>query len=257
MSQQQWYRQLVAAKQKSEPVDSLEASFGSLTIPEAYAVQDRIIADRLKDGERIIGWKVGATSQAIMEQLGINEPVYGCMTSSSVHNAATPVAASAFCRLAVEGEIAFVMGKKLRGPGITAADVLTATAGVMGAFELVDCRIKGWQPTVAEAVADNSLHAGLIMGATLLPAAGLDLQTEGVILKKNGRLLASACGIEALGNPLNVVTWLANKLADVDHEIREGEIVLTGSLTEYFFVTPGDSVEVCFSHLGAIDLAVD
>ena len=256
MSKQQWYRHLVTAKEKSEPVESLETAFGGLTIEEAYAVQDMIIADRLKKDERIIGWKVGATSQAIMNQLGINEPVYGCMTSSSVHNSYAPVKASGFCRLAVEGEIAFVMGKKLRGPGITPADVLTATAGIMGAVELVDSRIKGWKPTIAEAVADNSMHAGLIMGAAMIPAAELDLQTEGVVMKTNGRLLASACGIEALGNPLNVVTWLANKLAEFDHEIREGQIVLTGSLTKYFFVTPGDAVETIFSHLGAIDFAV-
>ncbi len=256
MVQQQWYRRLVEANQGVEPVDSLESTVGSLTIEEAYGVQDRIISDRLKDGERIIGWKVGATSQAIMDQLGINEPVYGCMTSSSIHTSDRSVDSSEFCRLAVEGEIAFVMNKRLRGPGITPADVLTATAGIMGAVELVDCRTKGWKPTIAEAVADNSLHAGLILGATMLPVSGLNLQTEGVILTQNGRLVASACGIEALGNPLNVVTWLANKLAHVDHEIREGEIILTGSLTEYFFVSPGDFVEAVFSHLGSVGFVV-
>ena len=126
----------------------------------------------------------------------------------------------------------------------------------VGAVELVDCRTKGWKPTIAEAVADNSLHAGLILGATMLPVSSLNLQTEGVILTQNGRLVSSACGIEALGNPLNVVTWLANKLAHFDHEIREGEIILTGSLTEYFFVSPGDFVEAVFSHLGSVDFAV-
>ncbi len=256
MVQQKWQRRLVKAKQAADPIDSLESTVGSLTIEEAYSVQDRIITDRLKDGERIIGWKVGATSQAIMDQLGINEPVYGCMTSSSIHMSHTPVKSSEFCRLAVEGEIAFVMNKRLRGPGITPADVLTATAGIMGAVELVDCRTRGWKPTIAEAVADNSLHAGLILGATMLPVSGLNLQTEGVILRQNGRLVASACGIEALGSPLNVVTWLANKLAHVDHEIREGEIILTGSLTQYVFVSPGDFVEAVFSHLGSVGFAV-
>ena len=256
MVQEQWYRQLVEAKQGAKPADSLESTVGSLSIEEAYRVQDRIITDRLKDGERIIGWKVGATSQAIMDQLGINEPVYGCMTSSSTHMSNTPVKSAAFCRLAVEGEIAFVMNKRLRGPGVTPSDVLTATAGIMGAVELVDCRTKGWKPTIAEAVADNSLHAGLILGATMLPVSGLNLQTEGVILTQNGRLVSSACGIEALGNPLNVVTWLANKLAHFDHEIREGEIILTGSLGEYFFVSPGDFVQAAFSHLGSVDFAV-
>ena len=185
MVQERWYQQLVEAGRKIEPVESLESTLGRLSVEEAYGVQDRIVADRLKEGERIIGWKVGATSLAVMEKLGINEPVFGCMTSSSVHSAHEPVKASAFCRLAVEGEIAFVMNKKLRGPGVTTADVLTAAAGVMGAVELVDCRVKAWKPTIAEAIADNSMHAGLILGSALLPPASLDLQTEGVVLKKN------------------------------------------------------------------------
>lgn len=256
MIQKQWFEGLLRALQKGEPVESLESTLGGISVGEAYAVQRMMIEERRKAGEKIIGWKVGATSQAVMEQLKISEPVFGCMTSSSAYSADVPVRSSAFCRMAVEGEIAFVMGENLPGPGVTPADVLAATAGIMGAVELVDCRINGWKPTIAEIVADNALHAGVIAGPTKVPAAGLDRQREGVALKKNSRLLASAHGIEALGDPLNVVTWLANTLANFDHEIREGDIILTGSLTKYFFVSPGDTVDVSFSNLGEIHFNV-
>ncbi|CAB5160616.1 hypothetical protein D3OALGA1CA_5034 [Olavius algarvensis associated proteobacterium Delta 3] len=254
--QKEWFESLLSAHQKIAPVASLESTCGAITVDEAYAVQRMMIEERCKAGERIVGWKVGATSQAVMEQLGINEPVYGRMTSSSLHSPDVPAKVSDFCRMAIEGEIAFVMGRDLRGPGISPADVLTATAGIMGAVELVDCRINGWKPTVAEIIADNALHAGVILGPIQVPAAGLDLQGEGVALKKNGRLLARAHGTEALGNPSHVVTWLVNTLANFGHEIRGGDIILTGSLTKYFFVSPGDTVDVSFSNLGEIHFIV-
>ena len=256
MTQRQWMERLLEAGNTNTPVESLESVFGGIDLDEAYTVQDLMIAERLKAGEMIIGWKVGATSQAVMEQLNISEPVYGCMTSASVHPPHRPVRASGFCRMAIEGEIAFVMGEDLRGPGIAPADVLSATGGIMGAVELVDCRIKGWKPTIAEIIADNALHAGVILGPTRMPAAGLNLRKEGVMLKKNGSVLADACGSEALGDPLNVVTWLVNKLADFGHGLGKGDIILTGSLTKYFFVAPGDELEVSFSNLGQIQFTV-
>lgn len=252
----QWLASLQEARELREPVDSLAATYGGISIDEAYAVQRMMIEDRCRAGERIIGWKVGATSQAVMEQLEINEPVYGCMTSTSVHSPDEPLMASDFCRVAVEGEIAFVMGRSLRGPGIAPFDVLSATAGIMGAVELVDCRMKGWKGTIAEIIADNALHAGLMLGPNSLPIDNVNLPEESVALRQNGRLLASASGKEALGNPLNVVTWLANKLAGFGLGLREGDIVLTGSLTKYFFLSPWDDVEVTFSKLGAIQFTV-
>ena len=253
---QRWYSGLLKAHEEANPIDSLSSTIGELSMEEAYEVQAMLVEDRIKKGERIIGWKVGATSRAVMDQLKINEPILGCMTSHSYYSAVREVKASDFCRLAVEGEIAFVMGKPLRGPGITHADVILATSGVMGAVELVDCRVKDWKITTSEAVADNACHAGIILGPFMKPISGFDLTQEGVVLTKNGRILASACGVEALGNPLNVVAWLANKLSEFDKEIHAGEIVSTGSLTEFFFVEPGDVVDVSFSSLGSIQFAV-
>ncbi|MCK4816935.1 2-keto-4-pentenoate hydratase, partial [bacterium] len=122
--------------------------------------------------------------------------------------------------------------------------------------ELVDSRIKDWKMNISEAIADNSLHAGIILGPFMRPISGFDLLHEGVVMNKNGRLLASACGVEALGNPVNIVTWLANKLSGFDRAIQTGEIILTGSLTKFFFVNPGDVVDVSFSNLGSIQFPI-
>jgi len=253
----QWVKALLEANEKTKPTDSLSSAFGDLTMEEAYAVQDMVVKERLEKGERVIGWKIGATSRAVMDQLKINEPILGCITTRSEHSFLNQVKASHFCRLAVEGEIAFVMGKPLKGPGVTKTDVIQATAGIMGAVELVDCRITDWQVTTPEAISDNAMHGGIILGPFMRSISGLDLIHEGIIMYRNGHLMASACGVEALGDPLNVVVWLANKLGTLGKELGAGAVVSTGSLTRFFFVDPGDVIDVSFSNLGRVHFSID
>jgi len=252
----QWFNALLKATEEVRPIDSLSSAFEDLTMEEAYEVQEMVVKERLKKGERVIGWKIGATSRSVMDQLKINEPILGCMTTQSEHSFLHEVKASHFCRLAVEGEIAFVMGKPLKGPGITKTDVIQATAGIMGAVELVDCRIRDWQVTTPEAISDNAMHGGIILGPSMKSISGFDLIHEGIVMHRNGHLLASACGVEALGNPLNVVVWLANKLGVLGKELGAGAIVSTGSLTRFFFVDPGDVIDVSFSNLGRIHFSI-
>jgi len=251
---QKWCDALWDAIKVKKPIDSPGANLGQLTVDQAYAVQAMVVERRIQNGERVIGWKVGATSQAVLDQLRgvIDEPIAGCMTSSSIYTNVNGIKASHFCSLRFEGEIAFIMEKPLRGPGITNADVMMATFGVTSCVELVDSRISSWDENITEAIADNSAHGGIILGPIVKPLTELDLRHEGVVVSKNGRLLGSACGCEALGSPINVVTWLANKLAQFDRGIEAGDIITTGSLTKFFSVEPGDVVDVSYAHLGSI-----
>ena len=253
---QRWYKALWKAYQDVKPIDSLTSTMGKLSVDEAYDVQAMLVENKIRNGERVIGWKVGCTSQATMEQVKIDEPIIGCMTSGSHYFPLIDLKISDFCKLGVEGEIAFVMDKPLKGPGITNSDVIMATSGIMGAVELVDSRTRDWKVNISEAIADNSLHAGVILGPFMRPVSGFDMRHEGVVICKNGHLLASGCGVEALGNPVNVVTWLANRLSAFDREIKAGQIILTGSLTKFFFVEPGDVVDVSFSNLGGIQFSI-
>ena len=251
-----WFNSLLKANEETEPIGSLSSAFGDLTTEEAYEVQDMVLKERLKKGERVIGWKIGATSRAIMDQLKVKEPILGCMTTRSEYSFLNGVKASHFYRLAVEGEIAFVMGETLKGPGITKTDVIQATEGIMGAVELVDCRVTDWQATTSEAIADNAMHGGIILGPFMKSISGLDLTHEGIVMYRNGHLLASACGVEALGDPVNVVVWLANKLGALGKELDTGAVVSTGSLTSFFFVDPADVIDVSFSNLGQIHFSI-
>ena len=249
-----WCNALWQALQDRQAIEPPSTSFGALTVGEAYSVQKMVLEKKIQAGEQCIGWKVGATSQAVLDQLQgvVDEPIFGCMTGSSIHSESNGVAASRFCRLGFEGEIAFIMAKPLRGPGVTSADVMMATYGVMACVELVDRRIKGRSGTVIDTIADNSGHGGIIPGSVVKPIAGLDLRYEGVVCTKNGRLLGSGCGVEALGNPVNVVVWLANKLSGFGLQIEAGDIVTTGSLIPFYPLEPGDVVDVAYTRLGGI-----
>jgi 2-keto-4-pentenoate hydratase len=252
-----WLNNLMEAHRSKKSSESLIRSIGELSEKEAYEVQFDLVQKLMDQKESIIGWKVGATSYPIMKQIGIDEPIFGHMIQTSDYTSSKEIKASDFCNLAVEAEIAFILNKALKGPGVTSADVFSSTAYITGAVELVDCRVTAWQPAITEAIADNSLHAGMILGPVMEKIEGLDLRLEGAVISKNGTLLASGCGIEALGNPINVVTWLANKLSEYDREIEAGNIILTGSLTNYFRVEPGDTMDVSFSNLGSIQFHID
>ena len=257
-NKQEWCEALWEAVNGAMPIGPATSNLGELSVAEAYEVQAMVIEKRIQKGERIVGWKVGATSRVLLEMLrGItDEPVFGCMTTNSVYTNGSEIAASKFCSPLFEGEIAFIMGKPLKGPGITSADVAMATFGVAAGVELVDSRLKAGDGDFNNFIADNSGHAGFVLGSTVRPISDLDLRVEGVMLRKNGRLLGSACGCEALGNPINVVAWLANKLAQFDREIGAGEIITTGTLGQPIPIEAGDVIDVSYTNLGSIQFYV-
>jgi len=255
---QEWRDALWEAVNSAKPIGPAASNLGELTLEEAYEVQAMVIEKRIQKGERVVGWKAGATNRAILEMLrGVtDEPVFGCMTTNSVHTNGSSISASRFCAPSFEGEIAFIMEKPLRGPGITSTDVAMATFGVVAGVELVDSRLKVGDGDFSSFLADNSGHAGIILGSTVRPITDLDLRLEGVMITKNGRLLGSACGCEALGNPINVVVWLANKLAQFDRKIEAGEIITTGTLGQVIPVEAGDVIDVSYTKLGSVQFYV-
>jgi 2-keto-4-pentenoate hydratase len=255
---EKWCDTLWKALNTATPADKTAAGLGDLTVAEAYEVQARLLQRKLDRGERIIGWKVGATHPAILDVLkGItDEPVFGSMTSRSLYPNGSGIPASNFCTPALEGEIAFILEKPLAGPGLTPADVALATHGVVGSVELVDSRIVVTDGDFRNIMADNSAHAGILLGPNVRPLVDLDLRLEGVVVSKNGRVLHSACGCEALGNPIHVVTWLANKLAEFDLRLEAGQIVTTGTLGQVTPIEAGDVIDVSYTHLGSIQFYV-
>ncbi len=239
--------QALTQRQMLEPLTNRHAD---ITIEDAYAIQQKMLARRLAAGEKVVGKKIGVTSQAVMNMLGVFQPDFGWLTDGMVFNEGESVPANTLIQPKAEGEIAFLLKKTLQGPGVTAADVLAATEGVMACFEIVDSRIRDWKIKIQDTVADNASCGVLVLGDRLVDVRDIDLATCGMVLEKNGEIVATGAGAAALGHPANAVAWLANTLGRLGIALEAGEVVLSGSLGIMVPVQAGDNLRVTIGGIG-------
>jgi 2-oxopent-4-enoate/cis-2-oxohex-4-enoate hydratase len=241
------YQALVDAK----TVKPLTDRHPDITIEDAYKIQQQLMKLRLNAGERVIGKKIGVTSKAVMNMLGVYQPDFGYLTDGMVYNEGQAIPMSRLIQPKAEGEIAFVLKKTLKGPGISSADVLAATEGVMACFEIVDSRIQDWKIKIQDTVADNASCGVFVLGDRLVDPRDVDLQTCGMVLEKNGDIVATGAGAAALGAPANAVAWLANTLGLLGIALEAGEVVMSGSLAIMVPVAAGDNLRVTIGGIGS------
>lgn len=247
---QQLGDELFDALQNRNTLAPLTSRHPDITITDAYQIQQRMMARRLAAGERVIGKKIGVTSKAVMNMLGVYQPDFGWLTDGMVYNEGEAIPANTLIQPKAEGEIAFMLKKTLKGPGITAADVLAATDGVMACFEIVDSRIQDWKIKIQDTVADNASCGVFVLGDRLVDPRDVDLATCGMVLEKNGEIVATGAGAAALNHPANAVAWLANTLGAHGIALEAGEVVLSGSLGIMVPVTAGDNLRVTIGGIG-------
>jgi 2-keto-4-pentenoate hydratase len=224
--------------------------YGKLTIDQCYHIQLGLIEHRVAAGERQIGWKVGLTSPAIQQQFGFHEPVFGCVLDSKPSGhlfAPTDLIAPGF-----ENELCMRLGADLSGT-ITLEEAQAAIDAVYPSLEIIETR-GPFTEQIALALADNAQQKTVILGAPVaLPADLASIEARVMI---NGGQVAIGTGDAVLGNPLNSVVWLAGKLGSYGRRLQAGEIVMTGSFTRQFPITPGDRIETIFSGLGVVATAM-
>ena len=241
------YQALVDAK----TVHPLTERHPDISIEDAYQIQKQLMKLRLAAGERVIGKKIGVTSKAVMNMLGVYQPDFGYLTDGMVYNEGQAIPMSRLIQPKAEGEIAFVLKKTLKGPGISSADVLAATEGVMACFEIVDSRIHDWKIKIQDTVADNASCGVFVLGDRLVDPRDVDLNTCGMVLEKNGDIVATGAGAAALGAPANAVAWLANTLGRLGIALEAGEVVMSGSLAIMVPVAAGDNLRVTIGGIGS------
>ena len=239
------------------PIAPLSSRGPAFSLEDAYRVQQRFIERRLQAGESVIGKKIGLTSRAVMNMLGVDQPDFGQLLSGMLYNDGESVPVSSLIAPRAEGEIAFVLKRDLIGPGLTAADVLAATEGVMACFEVVDSRIADWKIEIQDTVADNASCGVFVLGNQLVSPRGLDLSLVGMALEKNGELVATGAGAASLGHPVNAMVWLANKLGSLGIPLKAGEVILSGSLAALVPVKAGDSLHMSLGGLGSCTVRFD
>jgi 2-keto-4-pentenoate hydratase len=250
----QYAEQLAKAEADRVGTAPLTSIDPDLTVKEAYYIQLENIDKKLAQGQKIVGKKIGLTSLAMQQMLGVDEPDYGHLLDSMVVENGGSISIEQVLQPKVEAEIAFILKKELRGPNVTALDVLQATDYVVPALEIVDSRIKDWKIKLADTVADNASSGFYVLGGKPAKIEDIDLELIGMVLTKNGELVNTGVGAAALGNPANCVAWLANKLSEFDIPLRAGEVILSGALSAAAEAKKGDSFTARFAHIGQVSV---
>ncbi len=229
-------------------------SYPDLTIEEAYQASLQMLARRLAEGEKIIGKKIGLTSEAVQSMLGVNQPDFGFLTNAMFVETGD-VSLKGMIAPCAEAEIAFRLKKNLQGPGVTPEDVLDATESVIACFEIVDSRIADWKIKIQDTVADNASCGVYVLGKEEVDPRELDMPNLKAHVTKNGEYLSEGLGAAVQGSPLNSVAWLANTLGEFDIPFLAGEVILSGSLVPLEPVKAGDKMTVIIDQMGQCDVS--
>ncbi len=243
--------ELYEALSSLKTVAPLTDRFPGITIDDAYYISLQMLERRVQAGEKVIGKKIGVTSKAVQNMLGVYQPDFGYLTDKMVYGSDMPISKH-LTQAKAEGEIAFRLKKDLIGPGISNADVIAATECVMPCFEVVDSRIENWNIKIQDTVADNASCGLFVVNEdAAVDPRDIDLATCGMVVTKNGKTLSLGAGAAALGSPVNCVAWLANTLGRFDIPLKAGEIILSGSLVPLEAVEPGDEMTVSIGGMGS------
>ena len=239
-----------AHKTKKQAVQ-LSTTYPGITIEDAYSISTVVHERQLAAGRKLIGHKVGLTSKAMQRSSNIDEPDFGYLHDDMIVPDGAKLPHANFCKPRIEVELAFVLGKRLVGPGVGLTDVLAATDYVVPALEIVDARVQD-QRKIFDTVADNGAAAGIVMGGRPVRPMDVDLRWVGGIMYKNSEIEETGVAAGVLGHPAMGVAWLANKLGSMGTPLEPGHVVLAGSFTRVVFAAKGDTVHGDFGALGGI-----
>jgi 2-oxo-hept-3-ene-1,7-dioate hydratase len=242
---------LMAAQKERKQAVQLSVTFPGIAIEDSYAISTEVARRKIAAGAKLIGHKVGLTSKAMQRSSMIDEPDFGFILDDQMIADGAKVKHADYCKPRVEVELAFVMGKRLIGPGVGLAEVLRATEYVIPAIEIVDARIQD-QRKIFDTVADNGAAAGIALGGRPVGPMDVDLRWVGGIMYRNSEIEETGLAAGVLGHPALGVAWLANKLGAMGTALEPGHLVLAGSFTRVVFAQKGDTLHADFGPLGGI-----
>lgn len=246
--------ELLACEDERRDREPFTDEWPELDLDTGYAIQDLNLAARLARGEKLVGVKLGLTSRAKQQRMGVDTPFVAWLTDAMILPTGDPIPQGRLIHPRVEPEIVFVMRDRLEGPGVTVATAMAAVESVHAGVEVIDSRYRNFRFTAGDVTADNASSGAFVVGGTGLAPADLDLLTEGVLVEVNGVVVDSATGAAVQGHPGEALALAANELARRGLAIEAGWIVLTGGMTDAVFAPPGVSIGAHFTSLGSIFL---
>jgi 2-oxo-hept-3-ene-1,7-dioate hydratase len=244
---------LMQAEKTRKQATQLSVTFPNINFEDAYAISTEVAKRRMAAGEKLIGHKVGLTSKAMQASSQIDEPDYGYLFENMMVADGAKVPHENYCAPRVEIELAFVLGKPLKGPGIGLTDVLRATEYVVPAIEIVDARMVNPRK-IFDTISDNGAAAGIVVGGRPVGPMDIDLRWVGGLMYRNSEIEETGVAAGVLGHPAMGVAWLANKLGSLGTPLEAGHLVLAGSFTRIVWAQKGDTIRADFGSLGSISL---
>ena len=246
---------LAEAERTRVPMGPLTAAHPGIDVVDAYEIQLINIRQRVAEGATVVGHKVGLSSAAMQQMIGVDEPDYGHLLADMEVFEGVTVDTARYLYPRVEVEVGFILADDLPGAGCTEDDVLAATAAFAPSIELIDTRITDWQIKLCDTIADNASSAGFVLGAERVSPKDIDITAIDAVLRRNGEVVAEGRSDAVLGNPVTAVAWLARKVDSFGVRLRAGDIVLPGSCTRAIDVRPGDDFIADFAGLGSVRLS--
>ena len=243
--------QLLEAERTRTPVLQLSKTFPHIEIEDSYWIQSEVTRRKIEGGRKLIGHKIGLTSKAMQASSQIDEPDYGHLLDDMMIADGAKVRHADYCVPRVEPELAFVLGKPLKGPNVGLLDVLRATEYVVPAIEIIDARVQNPRK-IYDTVADNGAAAGFILGGRPVKPMDIDLRWVGAIFYRNSEIEETGLAAGVLGNPALGIAWLANKVAPFGTVLEPGHIMLSGSFTRPVWADKGDTLHADFGPLGGV-----
>jgi 2-keto-4-pentenoate hydratase len=247
---------LYEARRNRVPIAPLTDADPTLDAARSYAIQRRLTELLIADGEQVVGYKAGLTSVPMQKMFGCHSPDYGPVFGSTVRPDGATFTLDHFIAPKVEAEIIFGLATPLKGPGITLEQARASIGEVVAGLEIVDSRIEGWRIQLADTIADLASNGAAVLGQPVPARVGDDYRRISMTFRRNGVVIASGEGVDALGDPVAVVALLANLLGEHDITLEAGHLIMTGALHAAIPLSPGDTYTAEFSHLGTVGLQV-
>ncbi|MEH7417046.1 fumarylacetoacetate hydrolase family protein [Neobacillus drentensis] len=243
---------LLEAEREKREVEKITTKYPHLTFKEAYELQKQLIEKKEEQGGRRIGVKLGLTSKAKQEMMGVHEAIYGYLMVDMLSPEWEPIQFEQLIHPKAEPEIAFLIDEDIQGTSVTAEDILRVTKYVAPAIEIIDSRYLDFKFTLVDVVADNCSSAKFILGNKWVSPKGLNLAEIGMYLAKNSEVATVGTSAAVLGDPAAAVAWVVNKLGETGQGLKKGDIVLSGAITEAISFQPGDTIIAQFADLGSV-----
>jgi 2-keto-4-pentenoate hydratase len=249
--------ELAEAERSRIPVTPLTALYPDIDVVDAYEIQLINIRQKVAEGAKVVGHKVGLSSEAMQKMMGVEESDYGHLLADMEAFEDTPVPIGRYLFPRLEVEVGFILADDLPGAGCTEDDVLAATAAFVPSIEIIDTRIKDWKIALCDTIADNASSAGFVLGRERVSPKDIDIKAIDAVLRRNGEVVAEGRSDAVLGNPVTAVAWLARKVDSFGVRLRAGDIVLPGSCTRAIDARPGDQFVADFTGLGSVRLSFE